>query len=74
MQNNPFNIQEAEQIDMFEYLEQLGYKSQKISNNDYWYSSPLREEKEPSFKVNRKLNVWFDHGLGKGGSIIDFGI
>ena len=74
MQNDHLNLQEVKQIDMVEYLEQLGYQPQKISNNDYWYLSPLREEKEPSFKVNRKLNLWYDHGLGKGGSIIDFGI
>jgi hypothetical protein len=32
----------------------------------------LREEKEPSFKVNRAKNVWFDHGLGGGRKAIDF--
>lgn len=74
MQNNQFNLQEVKQIDMVEYLEQLGYNPQKISNNDYWYLSPLREEKEASFKVNRKINLWYDHGAGKGGSLIDFGI
>ncbi|MBO9203101.1 MULTISPECIES: toprim domain-containing protein [Niastella] len=26
-----------------------------------------------SFKINRKLNVWHDHGSGKGGDLIDFG-
>ncbi len=35
---------------------------------------PLREEKTPSFKVNRKLNRWYDHGLGKGSNLVDFGI
>lgn len=24
--------------------------------------------------MNRKLNLWYDHGLGKGGSLIDFGM
>ena len=28
---------------------------------------------DSSFKVNRKLNVWYDHGIGKGGDLIDFG-
>ena len=74
MQNNHVNIQEVKQIDMVEYLEQLGYQPQKISNKDYWYLSPLRQEKYTSFKVNRKLNLWYDHGTGKGGSIIDFGM
>lgn len=73
--NRPyFSLTEAKQIDIVHYLEKLGYEPQKVRNNDYWYLSPLREEKEASFKVNRKLNLWYDHGLGKGGSIIDFGI
>ena len=35
------------------------------------YTSPLRNEKEPSFKVDYTKNLWYDFGLGKGGSIID---
>jgi DNA primase len=57
-----------------EYLETLGYQPQKIRNNDYWYLCPLRDEKTASFKVNRKLNAWYDHGIGKGGNMIDFRI
>jgi hypothetical protein len=68
------SISEAKAIDMVDYLSGLGYQPAKVRNVDYWYSSPLRNEKVPSFKINRKLNCWYDHGLGKGGSIIDFGI
>ena len=68
------SISEAKAIDMADYLSGLGYQPAKIRNADYWYSSPLRNEKTPSFKVNRKLNCWYDHGMGKGGNIIDFGI
>lgn len=74
MQNNDFNLWGMKQLDIVKYLEKLGYRPEKISNNDYWYLSPLRDEKEASFKVNRKLNLWFDHGTGRGGSIIDFGV
>lgn len=59
---------------MVAYLSGLGYKPAKVRNFDYWYLSPLRDEKTPSFKVNRKLNRWYDHGLGKGGNLIDFAI
>src|SRR4051795_6727649 len=69
-----FTIQQAKQVDLVEYLEELGYQPQRIRNNDYWYLSPLRDEKTASFKVNAKLNAWYDHGIGKGGNIIDFGI
>jgi len=64
----------VKETDMVDYLFALGYKPAKIRNTDYWYISPLRIEKTPSFKVNRRLNKWFDHGLGKGGNLIDFGI
>src|SRR6476469_6025931 len=64
----------VKQIDLVDYLSSLGYQLQKIRNNDYWYLSPLREEKTASFKVNRKLNAWYDHGIGKGGNMVDFGI
>lgn len=68
------SIAKAKAMDMVDYLLRLGYKPAKVRNNDYWYVSPLRDEKTPSFKVNRKLNRWYDHGLGKGGNLIDFAI
>lgn len=68
------SIEEARQIDIVNYLSKLGYEPVKIRRLDYWYLSPLREEKTASFKVNRKLNRWYDHGIGKGGNIIDFAI
>lgn len=68
------STEEAKKIDMTTYLSSLGYQPVAIRNVEYWYLSPLRDEKEASFKVNQKLNLWFDHGLGKGGNIIDFGI
>lgn len=34
--------------------------------------SPLRQETEASFKINKNKNVWYDHGIGEGGSLIDF--
>lgn len=68
------SIDEARQIDMVDYLSKLGHSPSKIKNFDYWYLSPLREEKTPSFKINRKLNCWYDHGIGKGGNLIDFAI
>jgi CHC2 zinc finger len=65
---------EANQVDLVDYLMKLGYSPQKIRNNDYWYLSPFREEKTASFKVNRKMNAWYDYAIGKGGRLVDFGI
>ena len=56
-----------------DYLASLGHQPQKIRNSDYWYLSPLRQERTPSFKVNRNKNLWHDFGSGKGGDLIDFG-
>jgi hypothetical protein len=64
----------ANQIDLVDYLNRLGHYPQKIRGNDYWYLSPLRQEKTASFKVTRKLNLWYDHGNGKGRTLVDFGI
>lgn len=65
---------QANQIDIVDYLETLGHHPQKNQGNDYWYLSPLRNEQTASFKVNRKLNLWYDHGTGRGGTMVDFGI
>ena len=65
---------EAKQIDLVDYLAALGQYPKKVTNNDYWFLSPLRQEKTPSFKVNRNMNAWYDHGTGKGGNMVDFGI
>jgi len=64
---------DAKKIDLVDYLASLGHHPQKVSHQDYWYLSPFRDEKTASFKVNRKLNVFYDHGTGMGGDLIDFG-
>ncbi|WEK21319.1 MAG: toprim domain-containing protein [Candidatus Pedobacter colombiensis] len=65
---------DARNYDMVAYLSTLGIEPARIKGNNYWYHSPLREEKTPSFKINRKLNRWFDFGDGIGGNLIDFAI
>lgn len=64
----------AKQIDLVDYLSALGHRPQKVRNSDYWYLSPLRTEKTPSFKVNQTRNVWYDRCIGKGGNTINSGI
>lgn len=61
------NIDTAKQIPISDYLHSLGYSPIKQQGNSLWY---FREEKEPSFKVNTDLNLWFDFGLGRGGNIL----
>lgn len=54
------------------YLNILGYRPKWIRGVDLWYLSPFRVEETPSFKVNRERNIWYDHGVGKGGDIFTF--
>ena len=73
MYNNSFNFQIAkERIDLVDYLASLGYHSVRQSGNDYWFLSPLHDEKNASFKVNRIRQIWYDHGIGKGGDLVSF--
>jgi DNA primase len=70
---NKLTFNEAKLIPIVDYLDKFGIMPARISGNDYWYFSPFRDERTPSFKVNVKKNLWYDHGLGEGGSIIDLG-
>ena len=67
-------IEQVKQMDMVDYLSRQGFHPAKVSGNSYWYYSPLHDEKTPSFKVNRKMNRWYDFADGKGGNLVDFGI
>ncbi|MFV8324910.1 toprim domain-containing protein [Flavobacterium sp. ZS1P14] len=72
--NHTITLVQAKTIDMISYLSVLGFKPSKIRGEDFWFFSPFRDERTPSFKVNQKLNCWYDHGIGKGGTLIDFGL
>ena len=45
------NCAEANKVDLVDYLYSLGFTPTKISGNDYWYFSLLREEKNDLFNV-----------------------
>lgn len=67
------NISEAKRIRIVDYLRLLGHEPRKVQGCQYWYLSPVREEKTPSFKVNDRRNEWYDFALGQGGDLIDLG-
>jgi hypothetical protein len=73
MQSNRLTFDKAKQIPIAGYLAGHGIEPVKVYGNDLWYFSPFRSERTPSFKVNTKLNLWYDHGIGEGGSILDLG-
>ena len=64
-------IQYIKQIAITDYLQQQGYAPARVQGFHYWYYSPLRNERAPSFKVNTERNQWYDFGSGEHGDIID---
>lgn len=41
---------EANKVSLVEYLSSIGFTPTKISGNNYWYLSPLRDEREHPLK------------------------
>lgn len=52
-----------------DFLQEHGYQPTSVRGNNWWYLSPLRDERTASFKVDVNKNVWYDFGLGKGGNL-----
>lgn len=65
------DIQQIKQISIRDYLAQRGIEPKQQNPRYGLYLSPLRGEHTPSFKVDYMQNLWYDFGLGVGGSIID---
>lgn len=64
-----------EEASLVDLLSRLGYEPVKKSGHEKFYISMIRDDDiNPSFTVNDDLGVWFDHGMRKGGNIIDFGL
>ena len=61
-------------VSIVDLLSRLGYEPVKIHGQESKYFSMLHTETQPSFYVKDPLGVWYDQGLGKGGTIIDFGL
>ncbi len=66
------NCKEANQKSIVGFLESQGISPAITTvSGKYWYCSPFRAEKTPSFSVLLLKNIWYDHGAGIGGSLID---
>ena len=66
------DIEQAKAIPLYVIFDHMNLKAIRNSRYEYQYFSPLREEKTPSFYLNTKWNVWFDHGTGEGGGVFKF--
>ncbi len=67
-------IEQAKRINLILFLEQLGFRPSWQSGERAMFFSPLREEKNPSFYVQRFDGCWMwkDWGTGEKGDIINF--
>lgn len=58
-------------IPLLTYLEQQGWKPAAYSESDEVCGlCPLHRDSRPSFYVNRRKNVFYCHGCGRGGDVI----
>ena len=64
-------IQDIKLIPIRDYLVKRGIAPRQVNSRYGFYLSPLREEQDASFKVDYTQNLWYDFGVGRGGSIID---
>lgn len=64
---NP-DIIELFTVPVADILSHLGHSDKH--QGDMYYS-PFRNEVSPSFHINHKANVWYDHGTGVGGGVLD---
>lgn len=63
---------DAKAIPLSVLLAALGHEPVRNYRGEWWYCSPLRQEKTASFKLSVDEKAWYDNGLHEGGNIIDF--
>ncbi|NJY61433.1 DNA primase [Salinimicrobium sp. CDJ15-81-2] len=65
------SCERARNICIVKTLAKLGHFPIRKSEKEAWFLSPLRSETQASFSVSLIKNLWYDFGIGKGGSAID---
>lgn len=70
--DKPLSHGQINALDIVDFLETLGHSPTRVSFPHHWYLSPLRDEKTASFKVNKKINAWWDFGIQQGGNLVKF--
>ena len=63
--------EQANNISIKQYLFTLNVFPVKEKKHYGMYRSPFRPDTEPSFKVDYRQNLWYDYGVGEGGTMID---
>lgn len=60
-----------ENILISDYLQREGFTPVRRSGGQAYFKAPYRQDSNPSLVVNDSRGLWYDHGEGVGGSIID---
>ena len=71
MNNEYYILQNIKNIPIADYLHARGIQPVKKYVSYALYNALYQEDHNASMKVDFARNLWFDFGLGKGGSIID---
>lgn len=66
------NCKQFNSIKLEEVLASLGHLPTKQNEKEAWYLNPFGTETQASFKLDKKLNLWYLHSEGIGGNNTDF--
>ena len=66
------NCKQFNSIKLEEILFSVGHLPTKQNEKEAWFLNPFGTETQPSFKLDKKLNLWFLHSEGIGGNNTDF--
>lgn len=69
------NSKQAKALSLPEILSRLGYEPVRVTKGgkEYWYASPFRKEKDPSFHTSYLGGKWIWNDFAdEGGAVIDF--
>lgn len=66
------NCKQFNSIKLEEILFSVGHLPTKQNEKEAWFLNPFGTEKQPSFKLDKKLNLWYLHSEGIGGNNTDF--
>jgi len=66
------NCKQFNTIPLEEVLQNLGHLPTKQNEKEAWFLNPFGTETQPSFKLDKKLNLWYLHSEGIGGNNTNF--
>ena len=72
LKNNTMNCKQFNSISLEEVLLSLGHLPTKQNEKEAWYLNPFASESQASFKLDKKLNLWYLFSEGIGGNNTDF--